>query len=217
MSPWYTSRQLKPVRTELCVGWRANGQSISAGQIDALYVDKHGRHYLFDFKRVANNHKLDPKAKGFTPGPGTPPACGLGPMAHLPDTHFQKYSLQTSIYNLMLHDTHGIDVGDRQYLLRMHADRAEFELVQCRDLRSEARIALKSEQERLAAQPRPAAPQAATASSNAANSQPPAQGGSETRRRPPGAAPKGKVWQDGRWVDALGEPERLQRLAQIVL
>ena len=96
-SPWYTSRQLKPVRTELCVGWRVDGQSVSAGQIDALYVDKDGLYYLLDFKRVAKHHKLDPKEKGFTTGRGVPPACGLGLMAHLPDTHYQRYSLQTSI------------------------------------------------------------------------------------------------------------------------
>ena len=34
-------------------------------------------------------------------------------MVHLPDTHYQKYPLQTSIYNLMLQNVHGIDVGDR--------------------------------------------------------------------------------------------------------
>ena len=196
------------------MGWRVDGQSVSAGQIDALYVDKDGLYYLLDFKRVAKNHKLDPNEKGFTTGRGVPPACGLGPMAHLPDTHYQKYSLQTSIYNLMLHDTHGIDVGDRQYLLRIHADREKFELVQCRDLRAEARTALKSEQERLAAQPRPAAPQVNSAAPDASRSQPPAQGGSATRKRPRGAAPRGKIWQDGQCglitVSRNGLPRRLR-------
>ena len=107
-------------------------------------MDKDGNYYLFDFKRVAKNHKLDPKEKGFTPNRNTPPACGLGPMAHLPDTHYQKYSLQTSMYNLMLLNLHGIDVGDRMYLLRVHADRDAYELVPCRDLREEARAALDS-------------------------------------------------------------------------
>ena len=215
-SPWATTRGLRPVRTEVCVGWRADGRSVSAGQIDALYVDKHGQHYLFDFKRVAKNHKLDPKEKGFTPGRGTPPACGLGPMAHLPDTHYQKYSLQTSIYNLMLANTHGVDVGDRMYLLRMHADRNAYELVQCRDLRAEAREALQSEAVRLAAQPPPVAPAAAqpppVAPAAAQAASPPAgdahggraaQGGSGSRKRPRGRPPEGKVWHEGdhRWVE----------------
>ena len=89
-------------------------------------MDKDGLYYLFDFKRVASNHKLDPNEKGFTPGRGLPPACGLGQLAHLADTYYQKHSLQTSVYNLMLHATHGIDVNNRIYLLRMHADRAEY-------------------------------------------------------------------------------------------
>jgi hypothetical protein len=57
-SDLYRRLGLKPYRTELCVAWRAGGQSVSAGQIDALYVDKHGKYYIFDFKRVKSKHKL---------------------------------------------------------------------------------------------------------------------------------------------------------------
>ena len=113
---------LRPVRTELCVGWRDGGRGVSAGQLDALYVDSAGRHYLFDFKRVAKTKRLDARDTG-TCRRGEAPPMGTGPMAHLPDTPYQKYSLQASIYNLMTLDTHGIDVGDRMYLLRMHSDR----------------------------------------------------------------------------------------------
>ena len=203
-SSWAKSRGLRPVRTELCVGWRDGDRSISAGQIDALYVDRAQRYYLFDFKRVAKNHKLDPKDKGFTL-PGEDPPMGVGPMAHLPDTHYQRYSLQTSIYNLMMANTHGVDVGDRMYLLRMHTDRAAYELVQCRDLRNEAREALRSEAERLAARPPPPPPAASPATASPppdVNGAPPAPAGSGTRKRPAGAAPSGKVWLGGRWVDA---------------
>ena len=91
---------------------------------------------------------------------GEEPACALPPLAHLPDTHLQKYSLQTSIYNLMLHQTHGIDAGKRMYLLRMHTDRKgnhpgqpEYELVPCLGLRTEARDVLRFEAERLATKP----------------------------------------------------------------
>ena len=103
-------------------------------QIDALYIDKDEKLYTFDFKRVAKDKKLCQNDTGWAPR-GEDPLCGLGPMAHLPDTYYQKYSLQTSIYNLMLHNAHGIDVGERMYLLRMHEDRAAYELVKCRDLR----------------------------------------------------------------------------------
>jgi ATP-dependent exoDNAse (exonuclease V) beta subunit len=83
-SEWAASRGLRAVRTELCVAWRSAGRSISAGQIDALFVDKAGQYYLFDFKRVKSKHKLDPDEQGFKG------ATGSGPMADLPDTHFQK-------------------------------------------------------------------------------------------------------------------------------
>ena len=77
-------------------------------------------------------------------------ACGKAPVAeHLPDTHFTKYSLQTSIYNLMLAATHGIDVEERMYLVRMQADRDTYELVKCADLRHEARTVLREEHRRL--------------------------------------------------------------------
>lgn len=203
-SPGAPFKKKMSLPTSPC-GGRAGGRSVSAGQIDALYVDKDGLHYLFDFKRVAKHHKLCPKDKGFAVR-GEAPPVGVGPMAHLPDTHFQKYSLQTSIYNLMLQNTHGIDVGDRMYLLRMHADRSEFERVQCRDLRAEARKALESEAVRLAARPPPAAPRATAAApmdTSPAEGQP---GSSGEVHRPRGNAPKGKVWSNGGWVDAVAAP-----------
>ena len=45
----------------------------------------------------------------------------------------------------MLQQTHNIDVDDRLYLLAMHAERKKYEIVQCRDLRSEARRLLELE------------------------------------------------------------------------
>jgi hypothetical protein len=149
-SPLARQLELRPVRTELCVAYRLGGRVVSAGQIDALFIDKNGLYYIVDFKRVAKHHKLDPKEKGFTPDRATiPPRTGLGALSHLPDTHFQKYSLQTSVYNLMLLDTHNIDVADRMYLLRCHSDRAAYELVKCGDLRAEAKKILEIESQQL--------------------------------------------------------------------
>ena len=207
-SQWAKDLGLRPYRTELCVGWRAGGRSVSAGQIDALYVDKAGLYYLVDFKRVESKNILDPTKvatkRGFNG------ACGLAPIDHVPDTHYQHYSLQTSISNLMLHDTHGIDVGERMFLVRMYSDRAQFERVPCADLRAEAKLLLDAEASRLAAAPQPTqatanlAAQPATDATSPAPTAPsgsPAQDGSGARKRPVGAAPKGKVWQDGAWVD----------------
>uniref|UniRef100_A0A7S3AUV7 Uncharacterized protein n=1 Tax=Haptolina ericina TaxID=156174 RepID=A0A7S3AUV7_9EUKA len=112
----------------------------------------------------------------------------------------------------MLHDTHGIDVGDRMYLVRMHTDRAQFERVPCADLRAEAKLLLDAEHARLMAagpppQPTandfpPPAPPATSPSSTASSSSSPAQGGSEERKRPRGPAPRGKDWDKGKgeWV-----------------
>ena len=53
------------------------------------------------------------------------------------------------LYNVMAEQTHGVDCGDRMFLLRMHDDRATYELIQCADLRTEARAVLASESARL--------------------------------------------------------------------
>ena len=138
------ARGLTPYRSELCVAYRGDdGVVACAGQIDALYVDAEGRFYLFDFKRVHPKHKLTPKARGFMGRRGN------GVAAHLPDAHFWKYSLQTSAYNVMLASSQGVDVGDRMYLLRMHSQQGTYELVQCVDLRDEARAMLEQEHARL--------------------------------------------------------------------
>ena len=42
---------LMPYRTELTVAARANGTVVCAGQIDALFIDKHGFCYMVDWKR----------------------------------------------------------------------------------------------------------------------------------------------------------------------
>ena len=100
----------RPFRTELCVAWRRSGIGVAAGQIDALLVSCSGQYMLLDFKRVQASHRLDANDTAF--GSRT----GLGPMSHLPDTRYFRYSLQLSIYNLMLIDTHGINVKREMYL-----------------------------------------------------------------------------------------------------
>ena len=129
--------ELCPFRTELTVAWRVGDTVVTAGQIDALFTCKHGYVYMVDFKRVASKHALDPRELGF--GGRT----GIGSVAHVPDTQYQRYSLQQSLYCVMLKQTHGLDVEDRMYLLRMHADRDSYQIVQCRDLRREAEVLLQ--------------------------------------------------------------------------
>ena len=145
VSAFCRERGLVPYRTELTVAWRVGEGNVCAGQIDALYVDTAGHYYIVDFKRVVAKHALDPDELGFRG------ATGIGPARHLADTHYQKYSLQTSIYNIMLHQTHGIDAVQNMYLLRMHDDREEYELVKCADHREVARQVLALEHSRLVA------------------------------------------------------------------
>lgn len=127
------------------------------------------------------------------------PLAGHSPSEVLPpNLHLQPY----------VHQTHGIDAGKRMYLLRMHTDRKgkhpgqpEYELVPCLDLRTEARDVLKLEEERLAAKPPPPPPAtspAAPMNTQGAHQVPTA---AESRKRPCGRAPEGKVWHDSQWID----------------
>ena len=68
-----------------------------------------------------------------------------GAAANLPDTRHHRYSLQLSIYARMLYSTYGLDVGNRLYILRMHADLSAPELVHCTDLRKIADEVLRDE------------------------------------------------------------------------
>ena len=51
----------------------------------------------------------------------------------------------------MLMHSHGLDVGDRLFLVRMHEDRDSYQVVQCYDWRSVARSLLQVEHTRLMA------------------------------------------------------------------
>ena len=108
----------------------------------------------------------------------------------------------------MMLQTHGVDVGDRMYILRVHEDRDSHELVQCRDLRSHAQMALAAEEQRLAAStPHAAAPAVAPVVAPTATPAVPA--AVVFHSRPRGRAPVGKVWIDGQgWVAVDSVPAR---------
>lgn len=131
-SPFYVEKQLQMVRTELTVFEYRDGIPVCAGQIDGLMKDVHGNHYIFDWKR--SKHVLKPYERAFKNEMGTHPLT-----AHIPNTHFHKYSLQLSLYAEMIVGCHGIDVANRLYLVRMHPDLDTFELTHCEDYRSVAR------------------------------------------------------------------------------
>ena len=105
---------------ELIVAWRVGERVVCAGQIDALFADKYGYYYvrvcrgcnrnpcvlyahaarlwsllgqMVDFKRTKKSIDANASAFGRT---------GAGPVSHVPETPFYKYSLQQSMYELML-------------------------------------------------------------------------------------------------------------------
>ena len=67
-----------------------------------------GAFFLIDWKRVSSKRKLTADEPSFQD------RCGFGDCKDIPDTHFHKYSLQCSIYAIMLVHSHGLDVGDRR-------------------------------------------------------------------------------------------------------
>ena len=104
----------------------------SAGELPS---DKHGDHYIFDWK--CSKHTLQPWVKAFNN------ECGSHTITkHIPNTHYHKYSLQLSLYAEMLKSSQQIDVGDRLYLVRFHTSVDTFELVKCTNYRKEASMIL---------------------------------------------------------------------------
>ena len=137
---------------------------------------------MVDFKRTKKSIDANASAFGRT---------GAGPVSHVPDTAFYKYSLQQSMYSLMLEQTHGLKCEGGLFLLRMHAEIEAYEMVQCEDMTAAARALLEHECERLCAE-RAAAPEETSEVAGSASgkrrrkSEEP---GSEEVAEPPRAAP----------------------------
>ena len=143
-SNFVATYSLTPYATELLVWFSVDQAIVSAGQVDAVMQSKEtGEFFLIDWKRVNKKHELTPNAQPFAN------RYGFGECSAIPDTHFHKYSLQCSIYATMLKHSHGFDVGARLYLVRMHEDRDNYEVVHCHDWRSVAQSLLKAEHARL--------------------------------------------------------------------
>ena len=137
---------LSPYATELLVWYTVNDEVVSAGQVDAVMRSREtGAFFMIDWKRVNSKHKLTVDEACFGD------RYGCGHCWEIPDTHFHRYSLQCSIYATMLMHSHGIDVGDRLFLERMHEDRNNYQIVHCYDWRSVARSLLQVEHTRLMA------------------------------------------------------------------
>ena len=99
---------------------------------------------MVDFKRTKKSIDANPSsAFGRT---------GTSPVGHVSDTAFHKYSLQQSMYELMLEQTHGLRCDGGLFLLRMHTDIETYEMVKCESMETEARALLNHEYARLPAE-----------------------------------------------------------------
>ena len=138
--------QLQPLRTELTVAWVAGDMVVTAGQIDSIWIDRHGRLYMIDWKRSRK-----PLLAHASASYGR---FGSGPLAHVPDSAYFRYALQQNMYALLFEQRHGLQCDGGLYLLRLHAELGEgaYEMVQCPDMRTEAMALLELEHARLLAE-----------------------------------------------------------------
>lgn len=133
---WEGTANLIPWRTELCTAWlKDNGECAVAGQCDLLMFDTVRQIFvLADLKCVKGKYSLLPSERGFKG------KCAIsGPMKGKQESKHNMYSLQLSMYTVMIARSHGWDCGAEMYLLRVHGkDRATFQWTKCTDYRAEA-------------------------------------------------------------------------------
>ena len=130
-----------PFRTELSVFWkRSDGVVVCAGQIDVLMKCGDGdsvEFVMIDLKRTdkplsANERPFDDKM------------C-LAPLDNKFANEFHKYSLQMSMYAIMLKQCTGIDVfPENRFLMKAHPLIEKTDMVACACFDSEAREILDS-------------------------------------------------------------------------
>lgn len=136
---WWEGRGLQFFRTELITFVEnKKGNLLLAGSVDALATDEQGRHVLLDWKRSEKRLTIDePAYKG---------KKGKGILNHIPDTSYWKYSLQLSIYNVMLKRTQGINCDDRMFIVNVSPSLCEACESQAADLRPIAEELLAQEE-----------------------------------------------------------------------
>lgn len=117
------AKKIQMKRTELCVWW----EDVCGGQIDGL-AEIDGELCTLDWKRVAPKHSIQPDARVFQ-------YC-TGPIKELPYIKFVEYSLQQSMYQVMLHQSRGVECK-KGFIVRMFGDRYP-EVVQTADYRAYA-------------------------------------------------------------------------------
>ena len=113
--------QLKPYRTE----WTVYHEEFKlAGSIDMVYENPDGSLSIYDWKRSADIVKVNGWNK-----------CALTKeIDWMPDSNFWHYALQLNAYKMILESKYDKIVKDL-YLVRLHPDSSDYELIQVPDLK----------------------------------------------------------------------------------
>ena len=117
----------QPYRTE----WTIFDEEIKlAGSVDMCYTDKANNFYLFDWKRSKQIKKKNNYRKG------------KYPLSHIDDANYWHYALQLNIYKYILEKNY-IQVISSLYLVRLHPDQQDYEVIRIPDLTSEVNLMLR--------------------------------------------------------------------------
>lgn len=112
---------LKPYRTE----WTVYHEELRlAGSIDMVYENSDGTLSIYDWKRSTDIVKVNAWDKCATT------KC----INWMPDSNFWHYALQLNAYKMILETKYGKVVQDL-YLVRLHPDSSEYELIQVPNLK----------------------------------------------------------------------------------
>jgi hypothetical protein len=115
--------QLKPYRTE----WTVYHEEFRlAGSIDMVYENPDGTLSIYDWKRSSDIVKVNAWNKCAT----------TKEIDWMPDSNFWHYALQLNTYKMILETKYGKIIKDL-YLVRLHPDSSEYELIQVPDLKND--------------------------------------------------------------------------------
>jgi len=117
----------RPYRTEWTI---FDEETKLAGSVDMCYTDEADNFYLFDWKRSKQIKKENHYRKG------------KHPLNHLDDANYWHYALQLNIYKYILEKNY-IKVISSMYLVRLHSNQEDYEVISIPDLTAEVNLMLK--------------------------------------------------------------------------
>lgn len=126
-------KYLKPYRTEWVV---YDSELKIAGSIDMIYQNEDDSYSIYDWKRSKGIEKVNNWNK----------KC-LNKEVNIIDSNYWHYSLQLNTYKFILEKNYDIKIKD-MYLVRLHPDADNYELIEVNDMQKEVEILLKNRLEK---------------------------------------------------------------------